>query len=404
MNTSAHNATNALRSSPTPLIDRQIGVFGSVGDVCAALRVFKAIQQKLGVSRIVVITREATALRTAIHDPSHEMEISVQDLDTFAFDSMSSLCLVVNLSTTAGFLVFEAAIRGIPVISARPSYMPPIFVPQQSGYLFSYQDLDALEQILCHIATAPQEASRFAREAQKRIIGWCGHSYLLQKYEGRLDGNGVPQARSFAQTALFASVPRRYLIASGDSRRPQFALTFDDGPDPATTRAVLGTLRRYDVRATFFLVGNRAEQYPDLAKEIVEEGHEIGSHSYSHPYFDRLSLAQADHEIAVAQSVLEDITGQACRLFRPPFGKLSVQSLLPAWLHKQCVVLWTVDLKDYSATEAAEIKNKVSTRRLVNGDIILYHGLNLASVEALPSVIQAAKAEGRTGVPVSCLV
>jgi peptidoglycan/xylan/chitin deacetylase (PgdA/CDA1 family) len=332
------------------------------------------------------------------------MEISIQDLDTFAFDSMSSLYLVVNLSPAAGFPVFEAAIRAIPVISARPSYMPPIFVPRQSGYLFSYQDLNALEQILCHIATAPQEASRFARKAQKRITAWCGSSYLLRKYESRLEGNGVSEARSLAKTALFASVPRRYLVAKGDSRRPQFALTFDDGPDPATTRAVLATLRKHDLRATFFLVGNRAEQYPELVKEIVKEGHEIGSHSYSHPYFDRLSLVQAAREIAVAQTVLEDITGQACRLFRPPFGKLSVQSLLPAWLHKQSVVLWTVDLKDYRATEAAEIKNKVSAQRLVNGDIILYHGLNLASVAALPSVIQAAKAEGRKGVPVSCLV
>src|SRR4029077_9387767 len=123
-----------------------------------------------------------------------------------------------------------------------------------------------------------------------------------------------------------------------------------------------------------------------------------------HPYFDRLSLAQAAREIAVAQTVLEDITGQACHLFRPPFGKLSTQSLLPAWLHKQSVVLWTVDLKDYRANEAAEIKIKATAQHLVNGDIILYHGLNPASIEALPAVIQTAKGEGRTGVPVSCLV
>jgi peptidoglycan/xylan/chitin deacetylase (PgdA/CDA1 family) len=386
------------------MIDRQIGMFGTVSDVCDALRVFRRVWQKLAVSRIVVIAREPAVLRTAICSSSYEMEITVQDLVTFVFDSPSPFYLVVNLSPTAGFPVFEAAIRAIPVISARSSYMPPIFVPDQSGYLFSYRDLNALEQILCHIATAPEEVSRFARAAQQRLIAWCGRSYLLREYEGILDGNGISQARSLAKATLFASVPRRYLIANGNSRRPQFALTFDDGPHPATTRAVLATLRKHDVTATFFLVGNRAEQYPDLAKEIVEEGHEIGSHSYSHPYFDRLSLAQAAREIAVAQTVLEDITGQECRLFRPPFGILSVQSLLPAWLHKQCVVLWTVDLKDCRATEAAEIKNKATAQRLVDGDIILYHGLNLASIEALPAVIQAARAEGRTGVPVSSLV
>jgi peptidoglycan/xylan/chitin deacetylase (PgdA/CDA1 family) len=386
------------------VIERWIAVFGNASDVFAALQVFKRVQQKLAVSRIVVIARDSTVLRTAIRSSSHDVEITVQDLDNFTFDLVSPLYLFVNLSPGAGFPVFEAALRAIPVISARSSYMPPIFVPDQSGYLFSYQDLNALEQILCHIATAPEEVSGFAREAQKRLIAWCGRSYLSREYEGPLDGNGISQARSLAKATLFASVPRRYLIANGNSRLPQFALTFDDGPDPATTRAVLATLRKHGVRATFFLVGNRAQQYPDLAKEIVEEGHEIGSHSYSHPYFDRLSLAQAAREIAVAKTVLEDVTGQECRLFRPPFGKLSAQSLLPAWLHKQRVVLWTVDLKDYRATEAAEIKNKATAQRLVNGDIILYHGLNLASIEALPAVIQAAKAQGRMGVPVSSLV
>jgi peptidoglycan-N-acetylglucosamine deacetylase len=230
-----------------------------------------------------------------------------------------------------------------------------------------------------------------------------GRAPVTDRQIGVLE-NPISPVRSLVKRALFASVPRRRLVLTGDSRRPEFALTFDDGPDPATTRAVLATLRRHDVQATFFLVGNRAEQYPDLVKAIFEEGHEIGSHSHTHPYFHRLSLAQAAREIAVARSILEDITGHTCRLFRPPFGKLSVQSLVPAWLYQQCVVMWTVDLKDYRAKEAAEIENRAATQRFVNGDIILYHGLNPAGIAALPSVIEAAKAEVRRGVSVSRMV
>ena len=218
------------------------------------------------------------------------------------------------------------------------------------------------------------------------------------------DHNLVPRARLLAKRILFASVPRSRLVRSGDLKRPEFALTFDDGPDPATTPAVLATLRRHEVRATFFLIGNRAEQYPELLRRIIEDGHEVGSHSYSHPYFNRLSALEAIREIAVSQSVLENLTGQTCRLFRPPFGKLSLRTLLPAWLHKQRVIMWTVDLKDYRAKDPAEIESRVRDHRFVNGDIILYHGLNQASLAALSSVIEVASAGGRKGVPVSYLM
>jgi peptidoglycan/xylan/chitin deacetylase (PgdA/CDA1 family) len=381
----------------------QVGVLGNVEDVCAALDVFSRVQHELAVSRMFVITREPQAMQTAIQHLHLEMEITVLDLDTLVFDSISPLRLLVNLSPAAVPALFEAALRAIPVVSASPVYMPPVFMPNESWYQFPYQELDALKRTLLRIAAAPEEANEFAREAQRRTIAWAGHSYPSRKQDDSPSDNRISSLRSLAKRALFALVPRRGLLKKGNSGRPEFALTFDDGPSPVTTRAVLATLRRYSVQATFFLIGNRAAQYPDLVKAIFEEGHEIGSHSHTHPYFHRLSASQAARESAVAQSVLEGITGQTCRLFRPPFGKLSIQSLLQPWLHRQCVVMWTVDLKDYKAKEAVEIENKAVSQRFVNGDIILYHGLHQASVAALPSVIEAAKAEGRTGVTVSDL-
>jgi peptidoglycan-N-acetylglucosamine deacetylase len=210
--------------------------------------------------------------------------------------------------------------------------------------------------------------------------------------------------KSQAKRSLYALASQRALVRAGDSRRQEFALTFDDGPDPATTSQVLRILGRYGVRGTFFLVGNRVVQNAALVKAISQEGHEIGSHSHTHPHFERLTLLQAWRETITARSVVEEITGQSCRLFRPPFGKLAIQSLLPAWLQGQCVVMWTVDLKDYRAYDAAEIETRAAAHKFINGDIILYHGLNEAAVRALPRVIEAAQWRGRAGVSVSRLM
>jgi peptidoglycan/xylan/chitin deacetylase (PgdA/CDA1 family) len=382
---------------------KQIGVLGNVGEVCEALGVFHRVQD-LALSRVVVITREPQAMRTAIQLLFPQLELTILDMATFGINSISCVHLVVNLSPTAAPTLFEAAIRAIPVISSRSVYMPPVFVSNESVYEFPHQDLNVLERILRHIAAAPEEADRFAREAEKRTIAWCGRSYLLRENRGPVTDDCISLGRSLVKRTLFALVPRSGLVAMGASWRPEFALTFDDGPHPGSTPRVLRALYRHGVQATFFLVGNRAEQYPDLVKAIFEEGHEIGCHSHTHPYLHRLSLTQAAREIATARRVLEDITGRVCHLFRPPFGNLSVQSLLPAWLQGQCVVMWTVDLKDYRAKDAVEIEKTVAAQHFENGDIILYHDLDGPSIEALPSVLEAAKADGRTGVSVSRMV
>jgi peptidoglycan/xylan/chitin deacetylase (PgdA/CDA1 family) len=386
----------------TLMTESQIAVLGNVEDVRAALDVFRSVQRELAVSRLLVITRDPPAMQTAVQSLRSDLEIVV-NLDMFDFDSISSLCLFLNLFPAPVPSLFDAAVRAIPVVWAASAYVPPVFVSQESGYQFPYQDMNALKEVLLRIAAAPERAREFAREAQQRTIAWCGRSYLSHEQNAAQINSRISPLRSFAKRVLFASAPRRGLVLKGDSRRPQFSLTFDDGPSPASTRAILATLRQFDVRSTFFLVGNRAAQYPELVKAILDDGHEIGSHSHTHPYFHRLSLSQAAREIAVSQSVLEAITGQACCLFRPPFGNLSIQSLLQPWFHRQSVVMWTVDLKDYKASNVAAIEKETLDHHFVNGDIILYHGLNAISVEALPVVIEAAKSGARKGVTISRL-
>jgi len=193
------------------------------------------------------------------------------------------------------------------------------------------------------------------------------------------------------------------LLVHGNRDSAQIALTIDDGPDPGHTPRILDILRDHAVKATFFVVGGAAEQYPNIVMRMKREGHEVGSHSYSHPYFQRLSWLGAIREIRMTQWVLDRILGEECRLFRPPHGKLSLRSLIPAWAAGQQVVMWNVDLKDYRAS-VGEVEAQLDRTSFSSGDIVLYHGINEAALRALPSVIRAVLDHGREAVMISQLI
>ena len=98
------------------------------------------------------------------------------------------------------------------------------------------------------------------------------------------------------------------------------ALTFDDGPSVAYSGQILDLLRARNIKATFFVCGKNLERHPDVARRMVAEGHEIGNHTYSHPYLYLLSRKRIEEEIDRTQSVIEKITGVRPKLFRPPYG------------------------------------------------------------------------------------
>jgi peptidoglycan/xylan/chitin deacetylase (PgdA/CDA1 family) len=181
----------------------------------------------------------------------------------------------------------------------------------------------------------------------------------------------------------------------------QVALTFDDGPDPTYTPRILEILRRCNAKATFFLIGEKAARERQLVCRILEEGHEIGNHSYSHPQFESLSWKQAVAEIAETRTLLEGLQGRECRLFRPPRVKLCLPSILGAWLKRMTVVMCSRDLKDFRAEHPDEIRTQLAADPISNGDIILYHGHNPAALGALPKVIECALGQGRRAVTVS---
>ena len=162
------------------------------------------------------------------------------------------------------------------------------------------------------------------------------------------------------------------VIYQGSQSDKVVALTFDDGPNPPYTLQLLDILAKYDVKATFFLIGQNAGNYPEVAKAIVQRGHQIGSHTYTHSDLLKLDEAQIVAEMAKSAEVIENATGTRPKLLRPPHGFRDPMVLQLAKEQKLAIIQWSVMAEDWKKPGieiiTARILNKVR-----NGSIVLLH-------------------------------
>ena len=214
-----------------------------------------------------------------------------------------------------------------------------------------------------------------------------------------------------AKYVKFAEFPTLYHQGAGGEH--QVAITFDDGPDPRWTPKILDILKAANVKAAFFLVGVNAERYPSLVRRIVDEGHEIGNHTYYHP---NLALCWPEHirlELNATQLLLETITGRATTLFRPPYaadtGPTQLSELAPLKIAEDLnyiVVLENIDPQDWARPGADIILRRIKQQRH-DGSVILLHdagGDRSQTVEALPRILDWLHTRGDTVVPLSTLL
>lgn len=182
-----------------------------------------------------------------------------------------------------------------------------------------------------------------------------------------------------------------HVAALATSRR-SVVLSFDDGPNPISTPAILTALRARGVKATFFLIGERIERYPQLARRIVAEGHQVGNHSYSHPRMVLERPRAYSGEIDRTDRLIRSL-GYRDRIdFRPPYGqKLVVLPWLLARRHKLSV-LWSVDSRDWTDRDAKAITDRV-IRDVRPGSIVLLHDLP-QTARALPGILAGLQQRG----------
>ena len=224
-------------------------------------------------------------------------------------------------------------------------------------------------------------------------------------------------AQGLVRDERFTALPTPFVVQREGARQGLIALTFDDGPDPDWTPQILDVLAAEHVPATFFVVGVNGVGEPDLLRRIVDEGHEIGNHSYTHPNMAQISPEAIRLELNATQRLIEAWTGHSTRLFRAPFfgdaEPTSADELIPALTAQQDGYLNVglhVDPDDWQRPGADLIVSRtvagVTDPSLGenHGNIILLHdggGERSQTLEALPRLIEALKAKGYRFVPVS---
>ncbi len=173
------------------------------------------------------------------------------------------------------------------------------------------------------------------------------------------------------------------------------ALTFDDGPHPVDTPRLLDELERCGARATFFFVGVKARAHPDLVRRAARAGHEVASHSDTHPWWFSLAPpARVRHEVRASVATLEDLTGRRPRYFRPPMGHKNL--FLSDVLRDEglTLVTWSARAFDTLTREAGTIRRRLAGRAGGGSILLLHEGAGGGAARALPGLIADLRARG----------
>lgn len=186
--------------------------------------------------------------------------------------------------------------------------------------------------------------------------------------------------------------------AAGAEAPKYIALTFDDGPSGRFTRALLDGLEARDARATFFLCGYRLEQYPELVSRILQGGHEIGLHGYSHDIMSTMSRRQIARELNRTRVLLPG----ECRIrfLRTPGGSTSLAVEQVAGAMGFALLDWSVDPRDWAVRDAAAVGWSI-VEQVQDGDVVLLHDMSESSVTAALNSVDLLKKEGFQFVTVS---
>lgn len=224
------------------------------------------------------------------------------------------------------------------------------------------------------------------------IMCGMGNGQILR--QGIMALSGQEEARS-ASAASQGDTGETEGEEQGDliqeqGEKKKVALTFDDGPHPQYTLEMLAALKERNVKATFFLLGEAVEQHPEIVKQMHEDGHTIGNHSYKHEQLSKLSMEQACEQVERTNRLIYDITGVYPSYLRPPFGD---------WHEKldcevnMVEVLWDIDTLDWSSKNHGQIVEKV-LKNVQENDIILMHDGYETSVTAAMEIIDTLNKQG----------
>lgn len=231
------------------------------------------------------------------------------------------------------------------------------------------------------------------------------------------------RSRRGAKALAEALLPDRFVVWRGRDARPppltsfgrawlgtgvvtgrpgRVALTFDDGPTPLTPE-YLQVLQWLGVRATFFVVGELCAAQPELVRAIAAAGHELAGHGYTHRRFTTLSGAELSSELLRTRALLPAST-RGRSLVRPPYGSVSVASLLNCSRQGFTTVLWSLNSGDWRSQEASEVERTFTKQAAAAGEIVLLHEGQPWTINALPGIVATLRKAGHELVTVGELL
>ncbi|MBR6737671.1 MAG: polysaccharide deacetylase family protein [Clostridia bacterium] len=206
-----------------------------------------------------------------------------------------------------------------------------------------------------------------------------------------------------AQTVYLGGTIRKLPIYSVDRNDNKIAISFDCAYGADKTLNLLNTLDEYGVKCTFFCVEFWVNKFPDMVKEIVDRGHEIGTHSKTHPKMSTLKVSEIESELTSSINAIENITGQKVELFRAPFGDYDNDVITVAENLDLYTIQWDVDSLDWKDVTVNQIVNRI-VNKTVSGSIILCHNNGENTDKALPYVLARLKEKGFEFVKISELI
>ena len=206
-----------------------------------------------------------------------------------------------------------------------------------------------------------------------------------------------------AYNVYYAKSVRELPIYYVKTNEKKVAISFDCAWGVDYTDKLLDVMEQEKVKSTFFMVEFWSRKYPDYLTKISQKGHEIGTHSATHPYMSKLSKEQITKELNTSIGAIESITKKKVQLFRPPYGDyddLLIQTAREMGIY---TIQWDVDSLDWKDLSASDITKRV-VKRVKNGSIVLFHNQGLHTAEALPQIIKELKQQGYEFVTIGELI
>jgi polysaccharide deacetylase family sporulation protein PdaB len=204
--------------------------------------------------------------------------------------------------------------------------------------------------------------------------------------------------------AVEAAVPKKELpIYAVHTEEKLVSLSFDAAWGNEDTQQLIDILEQYDVKATFFVVGDWARKYPESVKALFDAGHEIMNHSNKHDHMPRLSAEQIASDLAACNQSIEDVTGVKPTLFRLPYGDYDCKTIRAVRAAGMETIQWDVDSLDWKDVSAQQIIDRVTTR-VKPGSIVLFHNAAKNTPAALPGLIEKLQADGYKMIKISELI